>query len=370
LGIIVAFFASLWFRLWRLLDAAMCFTSSTTSQFVEPCGDLISAFPVLGIYITLVARNTAPIAAALRLTPRPPMFGAFSRPPGMGLLTWNIGLNERFKDVSLAAAAWAVASLPLSARAFACLYGASPWRWLLLPLHLLAITLALPGLLALYASLLIWSLLRRSDLAAVLRLLGALHACRQCCLPAACPQPEPPQNHPNIDEPALLSRWKPIAPADVPLMVLCGLAASIVADEGPQVGRYVPLVKAYRVLPVLLLNIVVSSLALLLLAAMRLSARRSRPATAAAVAPHAPRSVPSTAYLCLRFTDREILAIVSLMNFPLALACIRVYFFILFNPLQAPNDKEQTASRRKCCTFLAFLSILPLVLGLLIGLRA
>jgi hypothetical protein len=172
LGIIVVFFAALWFRVWRLIDAAMCFVS--TRHVGHAAGDLVAVFPISGAYFNLVAKNTAPIAAFLRLTPRPPMFGAaFYRPPGMGLLTWNISLNERFQDASLAAAAWTVASLPLSVRAFACLYGASPWRWLLLPLHLLTIAVSLPGLLALYASLFAWSLLRRSDLAAVLRLLGA-----------------------------------------------------------------------------------------------------------------------------------------------------------------------------------------------------
>jgi hypothetical protein len=172
LGIIVVYFASLGFRLWRLLDAFI--TGIVARDTEQAHGDLVAALPIFGAYFSLVAKNTAPIAAVLRLMPGLPMFdAAFCRPPGMGLLTWNISLNERFKDASLASAAWAVASLPLSARAFACLYGASPWRWLLLPLHLLTIALALPSLLALYASLFAWSLLRRSDLAAVLRLLGA-----------------------------------------------------------------------------------------------------------------------------------------------------------------------------------------------------
>jgi hypothetical protein len=46
----------------------------------------------------------------------------------------------------------------------------------------------------------------------------------------------------------------------VPLVVLCGMAASIIAKQGPQTAEHTPLAKAERVLPVLLLNIAFSSI--------------------------------------------------------------------------------------------------------------
>jgi hypothetical protein len=365
MGIIAVFFASFWFRAWRLIDAATSFVSTPSRHVQHAAGDLVAVFPISGAYFSLVAKNLAPIAAFLRLTPRPPMFGAaFGRPPGMGLLTWNISLNERYKDVSLAAAAWAVASLPLSGRAFACLYGASPWRWLLLPLHLLTIAVSLLGLLALYASLFAWSVLRRSDLAAVLRLLGVCTrslAARIRSPPAAtCTSPLTSQSH-NI------LPCRPSRPADVPLIVLSGTAAGAVANQSPKTGRFA---RAERVLPVLLLNVVVPSLTLLLLAAMRLSARRARPpaaAAAAAAGAPAPSSAPTAADLRARFTDGDILAIISLLNLPLAISFIRVCCFLFFYPLPAPEEKPNV--RRKFCLFLISSALLlALVLGLALGL--
>jgi len=159
-------------------------------------------------------------------------------------------------------------------------------------------------------------------------------------------------------------------PADVPLIVLCGIAASAVAKQGQPIGLYVPLAKAERVLPVLLLNVVVPSLTLLLLAAMRLSARRARPpaaAAAAAAGAPAPSSAPTAADLRARFTDGDILAIISLLNLPLAISFIRVCCFLFFYPLPAPEEKPNV--RRKFCLFLISSALLlALVLGLALGL--
>ena len=154
----------------------------------------------------------------------------------------------------------------------------------------------------------------------------------------------------------------------MPLIVLSGIAAGAVANQGPRIGRYIPLAKAKRVLPVLLLNVIVPSLTLILLAAMRLSARRARPpAAAAAAAAPAPSSSPSAADLRSRFTDGDIMTIISLLNVPLALSCLRVYLFVCFYPLPAPEEKPKV--RRKFCVFLISTSLLlGLVLGLTLGL--
>ena len=153
----------------------------------------------------------------------------------------------------------------------------------------------------------------------------------------------------------------------MPLIVLSGIAAGAVANQGPRIGRYIPLAKAERLLPVLLLNVIIPSLTLILLAAMRLSARRARPpAAAAAAAAPAPSSSPSAADLRSRFTDGDIMTIISLLNMPLALSCLRVYLFVCFYPLPA---REKPKVRRKFCVFLISTSLLiGLVLGLILGL--
>ena len=184
--IIVFCCISLGFRAWRAAEALL--KRDPTERAAA-----LAEVPILGAVLAFSMPDAA-VAAALRLQPagsfmqgfaglHPGDDNEFTRPPRMALLTWCVEdlNNERFGDSTMADAAWAVAMLPLShhfrgaTRRTCVLASACDALWLLfLPSYMLSILCGF-GVISLFISLVLSNMMWRSDVALVLRLLGARH---------------------------------------------------------------------------------------------------------------------------------------------------------------------------------------------------